>query len=583
MTPRRRRAGAGPSISVILLSGATYVSPAAALLREEVAEVIPVVGPFDAIAAEFARATAQATGELVVALTPDCELTEAAWTAIAEAAAANPDAGAFRLRMQGLKPDPAWRGRRCRSHERNLENLRFAHLIAPGALVVRRELMAAAAAGLAPEPGGDLAPDSAQDLGADWWRALAARIVAVTRVVDVDATATRKLLLAAEPACPSFAPRHAGVDVLVLGQIEVSTSLYFDFLEAAPDLNVGFRAYTSVAIDAPHLAGASLVVLVRTLHRFWDEGVIDFLKAAGVPFVWFTDDNFLVLRAERDASAFFTAPRMRRALTGAAALWASTERLAEAHQPLHPDVRVWGPVMDPRLADDAPPVDGPLTVVMPGGDFRAAGLEGEPLERLSAMAAAESLRVVATAAAAKAIEPELGAAELVVASPERSFRQFVRRWRRYGPDILLHPEGATANAPFKCPTAVIVAGYLGAAPVVADEPAYDGWGEHEGVLRLGDDAMGLIRAASGVHKPDWRADMGQRLTRALRRRFDGEGRLAMLREAMESGTPRRGAAQVLASPEFRRRRRALVLARAMRWLTDLARPRARGQRQPRGR
>src|SRR5579864_7460458 len=148
MTPRRRRAGAGPSISVILLSGATYVSPAAALLREEVAEVIPVVGPFDAIGPEFARATQQATGELIVALTPDCELTEAAWTAIAEAAAASPDAGAFRLRMQGLKPAPAWRGRRCHSHERNLESLRFAHLIAPGALAVRRELMAAAAAGL---------------------------------------------------------------------------------------------------------------------------------------------------------------------------------------------------------------------------------------------------------------------------------------------------------------------------------------------------------------------------------------------------------------------------------------------------
>ncbi len=571
MTPRRRRAGAGPSISVILLSGATYVSPAAALLREEVAEVIPVVGAFDAIAAEFARATQQATGELVVALTPDCELTEAAWTAIAEAATANPDAGAFRLRMQGLKPDPTWRGRRCQSHERNLESLRFAHLIAPGALMVRRELIATAATGLAPE------------LGSDWWRALAARIVAVTRVVEVDATATRKQLLAAEPACPSFAPRRAGVDVLVLGQIEVSTSLYFDFLEAAPDLDVGFRAYTSLAIDAPHLAGAGLVVLVRTLHRFWDEGVIDFLKGAGVPFVWFTDDNFLVLRAEHDASAFFTATRMRRALTGAAALWASTERLAEAHRPLHPDVRVWGPVMDPRLADDAPPADGPLTVVMPGGDFRAVGLEGEPIERLAAMAAAEPLRVVATAAAAKAIEPELGAAELVVASPERSFRQFVRRWRRYGPDILLHPEGATANAPFKCPTAVIVAGYLGAAPVVADEPAYDGWGEHEGVLRLGDDAMGLIRAASGVHKPDWRADMGQRLTRALRRRFDGEGRVAMLREAMQSGTPRRGAAQVLASLEFRRRRRALALARAMRGLSDLARPQARGRRRPRGR
>jgi hypothetical protein len=239
--------------------------------------------------------------------------------------------------------------------------------------------------------------------------------------------------------------------------------------------------------------------------------------------------------------------------------------------------------MDPRLANGAPPPDGPLTVALPGGDFRAIGLDGEPIERLGAMAAAEPIRVVATAAAARAVEPHLGAAEIVVLPPERSFRQFVRRWRLYGPDILLHPEGATANAPFKCPTAVIVAGYLGAAPVVADEPAYEGWGEHEGVLRLGDDAMGLIRAASGVRKPDWRADMGQRLSRALARRFDSEGRVAMLREATASERPRRGAAQVLASPEFRRRRRARELAQAMRWLTDLAQPRAPGPRRPRAR
>ena len=517
MTPRRRRAGAGPSISVILLAGETYVSPAAALLRGEVAEVLPAVGAFDTLASEVAGAALRAVGDLVVPVTPGGDLTDAVRAALAEAAEANPDADAFRLRVRGLAPERAWRGRRAEGHERNLENLRFAHLIAPGALAVRRAALQAAVAALPPQPGGD------------WWRALTERIAAVTRIVDVDATVTRKGLLAGEPACPSFAPPRDGVQVLVLGQIEVSTSLYFDFLESAPEVAVAFRAYTSLEVDAPHLAAAGLVVLVRTLHRFWDEGVIDFLRTAGVPFVWFTDDNFLALRSEGDASVFYTAARMRRALAGAAQVWASTERLAEALAPLHRDVQVWGPVLDPLLTGGAAPDDGPLTVVLPGGDFRASGLAGEPVERLRAMAEAEPLRVVATQAAAKALAGALGPAEVVVLPQERSFRQFVRRWKRYGPDILLHPEGATANAAFKCPTAVIVAGYLGAVPVVADEPAYAGWGESEGVLRLGDDAMGLIRAASGVHKPDWRADMRARLSRALRRRFDGEGRVSMLR------------------------------------------------------
>ncbi|HEY1426194.1 MAG TPA: hypothetical protein VGF50_05935 [Caulobacteraceae bacterium] len=532
------------------------MSPPAALLRGDVIEVIPAVGGFDQLAGEFAAAVDRAAGDLVFPLVADSLPTEAVWQALAEAALARPDAGAFRLRSRGLSAERAWRGRACERHERNLESVRFAQLIAPGALAVRREVMQAAVAGLGP------------DLGPDWWRALTRRIAATTGIAPVEATIARKAPLAGEPGCPSFAPRRDGVDVLVLGQIEVSTSLYFDFLESAPDLTVAFRAYTRLDVDAPHLAGAGLVVLVRTLHRFWDEGVIDFLRAAGVPFVWFTDDNFLALRSEGDASVFYTAERMRRALAGAAEVWASTAWLAEALAPLHGEVKVWGPVLDPLLTGGPAPDDGPLTVVLPGGDFRAAGLAGEPMERLRAMAEAEPLRMIATAAAAKALAGALGPAEIVVLPPQPSFRQFVRQWRSYGPDILLHPEGATANAAFKCPTAVIVAGYLGAVPVVADEPAYAGWGENEGVLRLGDDAMGLIRAASGVLKRNWRADMAARLARALPRRFGDGGRAAMLLAAVQAArqAPRRGAAQVLGSGEFRRRRAALRLARGTRWL-----------------
>jgi hypothetical protein len=541
---------------VILLAGETYVSPPAALVRDGVAEVIPVVGAFDRILAAFAEAVGRATGELIFPVTPDCIVSDEAWAAIVEAADANPDAGAFRLRQQGLKADPAWQGRRCGAHERNLESLRFAHLIAPGARAARRAVVAAAAAGLSAE------------LGADWWRALTQRVAAMSRVVDLEPTVTRRGPLPAEPACPSFAPPAQSLDVLVLGQIEVSTSLYFDFLEQATEITVGFRAFSSLAIDAPHLAAARLVVLVRTLHRFWDEGVIDFLRAAGTPFVWFTDDNFLALRSERDASAFYTPGRMRRALAGAAEVWTSTERLAAAMRPLHPEVNIWGPALDPLLQDGSPPPDGPLTVVLPGGDFRAAGLEGAPIERLRAMAEAEPLRVAATAGAANALGAALEPAQVVVLPLEPSFRQFVRRWRRFWPDILLHPAGETANAPFKCPTAVIVAGYLGAVPVVADEPAYESWGENQGVLRLGDDALGLIRAASGVRKPDWRADMGERLGRALKRRFDGGARIATVRQvtAAHPQGQRRTAAQVLAAPKFRRKRLALRLARWTRGL-----------------
>jgi len=233
------------------------------------------------------------------------------------------------------------------------------------------------------------------------------------------------------------------------------------------------------------------------------------------------------------------------------------------------------PALDPCL--DAPPAtpNGPLTVVLPGGDFRLAGLTGPPLGRLRQIAEGPGLRLVVTPAGAQMLRPALPGAEIVELPLERSFRQHIRAWRRFSPDILLHPAGATANAPFKTPTAAIVAGYLGAVPVVADEPAYQDWGEAEGVLRLGANGEGLALAASQARQADWRADMRLRLARALTARFDAEGRVRRLM-ALARRTPRRNVAAVaqniLDSPEFSRRQAARRLIRLARPLSDRVRP-----------
>jgi hypothetical protein len=151
---------------------------------------------------------------------------------------------------------------------------------------------------------------------------------------------------------------------------------------------------------------------------------------------------------------------------------------------------------------------------------------------------------------------------------ERSFRQFVRQWRRHGVDLLLHPAGATTNAPYKCPTAVVVAGYLRAVPVVADEPAYDGWGETEGVVRIGE--RGLIEAARGVGDHQWRAEMRGRLAGALELRFNALGRVDTLRDVL--GAPRAeagvAAAEVLASPAFGLKQAARRVVRLTRRFRD---------------
>ncbi len=524
------------------------------------------LAPLDAVAARRASALAETTralaADFVLPAPSDLRLSDAALAGLTAAIARDPAADAFRLAVEGLAPDPAWRGRRCRSHEHNLESLRFADLIPFGGLAIRRSALLAAMAEL---PG---------DVGDDWWRVVCGRIGRTGRIADLAWPVRRRARLAGEAPGPCFAPlSRIAARVLVLGQIEVSTSLYFDFLEAAPDVSVAFRPLTRLALDAEALASADLVILVRELHRFHDEGVIAFLRAAGVPYVWFTDDNFAALRTEHAASAFYALPRMQRALDGAVAVWTSTDALAAAHAWLHPSVGVWRPVLDPALDQPRPEPQGPLTMALPGGDFRLGGLAGAALEGLRAIAAGPGLRLLVTPAGAEALRPALPGAEFVVLPLERSFRQHIRAWRRFAPDILLHPAGATANAPYKTPTAAIVAGYLGAVPVVADEPAYRGWGEAEGVLRLSDGGLG---AASGrARDDDWRADLRGRLARALAARFGSEGRSRRLWD-LARPPPRRNTAaiarNILGAPRFARAQAARRLIRLARPLSDRLRP-----------
>jgi len=520
--------------------------------------------PLNALAAgglaALTEALAASDADYVLPSPADLRLPKDGLATMAVAAAEQPDAAAFRLPVKGLTPDSLWRGRRCRSHERNLETLRFADIIPPGALLVRREALLAALVGLPP------------GLGDDAWRVLCRRIARAGRIAELDLAVRRSGRIEGERASPAFAPLRP-TRVLVLGQIEVSTSLYFDVLDAAPEISVDFRPLTRLALDAPVLAGADLVILVRELHRFWDEGVISFLDAAGVPYVWFTDDNFQVLRAEGEASAFYALPRMRAALAKAAAVWTSTEALAAAHLWLHPQVEVWKPALDPYLRQALPGSAGPLTIALAGGDFRLSGLPGAPLDQLRRIG--DGLRLVVTPAAAKMLRPALPGAQIIVPPPERSFRQFIRAWRRFAPDILLHPAGATANTPFKTPTAAIVAGYLGAIPVVADEPAYHGWGETEGVLRLGADGDGIAAAALQVRQAAWRTEMERRLTEALTSRFGEDDRIARLRKLMRP-TPKRNpeavAQNILDSPGFARAHAARRMIRLARPLSDRVRP-----------
>ena len=142
------------------------------------------LAPLEAAAGRRAASLAFAVGNLsadyVLPAPPDVRLPEATLARLTAAVAADPGADAFRLAVKGLSPDPLWRGRRARSHERNVESLRFADLIPFGALLVRRAALLDALAELP------------ADAGDDWLRIVCQRIGQAGRIADVDVTVRRQ-------------------------------------------------------------------------------------------------------------------------------------------------------------------------------------------------------------------------------------------------------------------------------------------------------------------------------------------------------------------------------------------------------
>src|SRR5580658_9056394 len=185
-----------PTLSIVLLADdAAAPAPAwaeRALAKRDAVELLRVDGGFAALGGALAEAVSRATGDLVWLVTPDCDARRDAAAQLRRAAQDEPDAGVFVLPVKGLAADPAWRGRRCRSHERNFESLRFAEMVAPGGIVARRALLQPALAGL---------PESE-----DWWRTALRRMSAATRFQRLGLAVRRRARLAGEPPCPGFVP-----------------------------------------------------------------------------------------------------------------------------------------------------------------------------------------------------------------------------------------------------------------------------------------------------------------------------------------------------------------------------------------
>ena len=130
-----------------------------------------------------------------------------------------------------------------------------------------------------------------------------------------------------------------------------------------------------------------------------------------------------------------------------------------------------------------------------GGAFRAEGLRHFVLPALDALPDAHLLL-------AKGLAARVGSARVLPFEPD--FARFVSVWRSLEPDILVHPPARTANLPMKGPGTLLAALYLGAAPIVANEPAFDDLGVAQCMLRAESSVGSWRDALLHLAEPDAR-------------------------------------------------------------------------------
>lgn len=291
-------------------------------------------------------------------------------------------------------------------------------------------------------------------------------------------------------ANPLHLPAPDAPLILVYGQIEASVSLYFDGLP--PDLRARLRFLEpgDLFSDMGWLAAASLVIVVRSFEHMHLTGTHSLLVELGIPYVWFTDDDHLALASEQPAYGYYTPETLKAFTVGAAGIVTTSEPLAKVLASLHATTILWPLVYDAALSSPARNADEPFVAGAFGGAFRhrdfTANVAPALMER--------SIPTHATTDLAR------GTKGVTPVPFEKSFGSFVFRWQRLGLRALLHPSGASTNMPNKSRASLLAAAYLGAIPVVADEPAYAGTGEEQGVLKAAPDTWGdaLDRLADPV-------------------------------------------------------------------------------------
>jgi hypothetical protein len=352
------------------------------------------------------------------------------------------------------------------------------------------------------------------------------------------------------------------------GERSASVGLYLDGLP--PDLaaRVAVLPPRRLDDDLRLVSGAGMLIFVRGFERAWRSGFMAALDRIGVPCAWFTDDDLTALKDEQPGFGFYSAARVQAFARRMCCLIGTTAPLCDRLRAFHPKVLHWPCVADPGAIAPARGSGQVLRVGIIGGAFRDAGLRDLVRPALDTLPGVE---VVVTQALAPAV-PQARTVPF-----ELDFKRFLGVWRKAGPDLLLHPPGRTANLTMKGPGTLLCALYLGAVPVVGDEPAYRGLGPAEGVTCVGPTVTAWRQALLRLSDPESRREQLAHLRRHALRAWSPERARATVETLLEMAAPggaaaraRRAAAAALGwHPPFMR----TMAARLRRAGRQFARPR----------
>lgn len=366
--------------------------------------------------------------------------------------------------------------------------------LAPGALLCRAPAAARAAADL----GETWDPHWARDLG-----------FALARRGPV--LAFEGALADCAPSLPQASrlpPGRAGLAslggedgfVLLYGRLGASTSLYFDGLPAVDRADIRMLEPGDLFSDLPWLAAARLVIIVRGFEFAVRNGALDLLDELGTPVLWFTDDDFIALGRETTSLAQYRPETVRRFAGRLAGIVTTSTPLAAALAPYHPKISILPLAADRLLLARRPALPSERAAIV-GGGFRAQALR----EVVAPAAAAEGVPLILPAGL-----PRISRDALHLPF-DGDFAQFIFRWQAASPFALLHPHGDSGNIGNKSRGTLLVSAYLGAVPIVADEPAYQGLGEAQGVLSARRDPADWQAQIARLKDAGFRQEMVRRL------------------------------------------------------------------------